>query len=540
MKIALLDFDGLWKRNWQAAAQDALSYARSNTVNHVREFSRDFDRLIVCIDSPVNYRKLFDPPREVDGVMYGYKAQRPKREPQELGERERCIAELAEEFRVAGQEGYEGDDVCAYLCFAWHDEHEITIIAQDKDLLQCLLRPTTGARHLDGSEVVGADVKGIMGVHPPFVAHALALSNDRSDNIRGLPKVGKQRAAWLLNDVLGPESGWKPSCSVCGHYIDGEPGDEHNDCPYDESGAPGPGVLTRPAPIDELFRIAHQETTRLNGQKAIREAMLAPGAEDRVANNLVLTQLPLSWHPTDGAALGLSTIALLEPVQVNRRAPTLIPPPPEPVEGEAVPPTPRSAQAPARSSQPRQGRPREQQRQMVHRPAMPPDMGLEPTGMDQVEWLANKATEARCFPNLRNEAQMVMVILAGKVRGLDTMTALMSVHIVEGRITWPARLIIGWAKNHPECEYFYQEHSDAERATFVTKRRSSPKPERLTWTIEDAKRAGLVKDRSNWGRRPAVMLRKQCAVELAREVYPEAMTGVYASEELDAYYEGAA
>lgn len=96
-----------------------------------------------------------------------------------------------------------------------------------------------------------------------------------------------------------------------------------------------------------------------------------------------------------------------------------------------------------------------------------------------------------------------------------------------------AHLIIARAKADPKCEYFYCEETTSTRATYVTKSRDNPKETRLTYTIEDARRAELVKPKSNWEKRPAEMLRKTAGVQLARLEYPGTSIGVYAVDELE-------
>jgi hypothetical protein len=110
-----------------------------------------------------------------------------------------------------------------------------------------------------------------------------------------------------------------------------------------------------------------------------------------------------------------------------------------------------------------------------------------------------------------------------------------------------AHLIVARAKKHPDCEYFTMVESTDTSCTYETKNRTSAQPSRLTYTIEQAKQAGLCPEeirtrsvakpgekdsRGNWEKRPAEMLRKTCAVQLVRVEFPDAAMGIYCEEEL--------
>ena len=54
-----------------------------------------------------------------------------------------------------------------------------------------------------------------------------------------------------------------------------------------------------------------------------------------------------------------------------------------------------------------------------------------------------------------------------------------------------------------------------------------------SFSMEDAKRAGLVRSGSAWDKTPAAMLRARCISETLRAIAPEIVQGVYVPEELD-------
>ena len=54
-----------------------------------------------------------------------------------------------------------------------------------------------------------------------------------------------------------------------------------------------------------------------------------------------------------------------------------------------------------------------------------------------------------------------------------------------------------------------------------------------SFSMEDAKRAGLVRAGSAWDKTPAAMLRERCISETLRAIAPEIVQGVYVPEEID-------
>ena len=54
-----------------------------------------------------------------------------------------------------------------------------------------------------------------------------------------------------------------------------------------------------------------------------------------------------------------------------------------------------------------------------------------------------------------------------------------------------------------------------------------------SFSMEDAKRAGLVRTGSAWDKTPAAMLRARCVSETLRAIAPEIVQGVYVPEEID-------
>jgi hypothetical protein len=96
-----------------------------------------------------------------------------------------------------------------------------------------------------------------------------------------------------------------------------------------------------------------------------------------------------------------------------------------------------------------------------------------------------------------------------------------------------ADLMVAVVRRSGLCESWRTVESTAERCTITTRRRGESVDATRTWTMADAKRAQIT-GKSIWTAYPATMLRHRCAADLAREVYPDVLMGLYDPEELGA------
>lgn len=158
---------------------------------------------------------------------------------------------------------------------------------------------------------------------------------------------------------------------------------------------------------------------------------------------------------------------------------------------------------------------------------------IKPTTVEEARTLAVLLAESAMLqPSLRNRpADVFAIVLSGMELGLGPMQSLRSISIIQGRPSMNADLLAGLAKNNPKCKYFRLVESTEERATYETHREGSPEPERLTFTLADAKALGLA-EKDNWKKQPKAMLRARASAALARAVYQDSVLGLYSREEL--------
>jgi|GEM_PF-6591239 len=156
-----------------------------------------------------------------------------------------------------------------------------------------------------------------------------------------------------------------------------------------------------------------------------------------------------------------------------------------------------------------------------------------PTSTDAAIKLAKYVSESGLAPRALNTPQKVFTAMAfGAELGMTPMQSLSNIHVVEGKPGLSADMLIALVRQSGAAAYFREIESTTERCTFATARADDPDHEvRRTWTMEDARRAGLT-GKANWKSYPRPMLRARAGAELARAVYPEVCAGVYVPEEL--------
>lgn len=159
-------------------------------------------------------------------------------------------------------------------------------------------------------------------------------------------------------------------------------------------------------------------------------------------------------------------------------------------------------------------------------------VGLDLDLFERAEQIAVRLSKSSLLPSAvrGNPADLAVIMITGHELGLSPMQALRGLHVVEGRPVLSADLIVGLVKKHPACKYFRLVESTDERATYETLREGDPEPTRITWTIQQAAKAGLT-GRQNWRAHPAAMLRARASAALARAVYPDVAMGIYDPDE---------
>jgi 5'-3' exonuclease len=488
-RLILIDLSGLFWASWHATADQEISAAFERTVSKVHALRQGFDLCAVCCDAPPYKRKE---------LSADYKAQRDAPPPQALEQFERVKTRLdADGLLLWSAKGYEADDVIATaVAYASTEGLFTTIASSDKDLYSLIDDRFCALMTLNSGQVMNeAACREKFGVAPLLMPELLALTGDTSDNVPGVPGVGPKNAAKLL-EKYGPTA------------------------------------------EDVIAQTANIDSDRMRG------LIMTHTESIRLARRLVQlsNDVPIDWDalyaerqpkPLSGKAQEWTDADFTED---------------EPVSAEAA----KEQQEPEPKSDPRQPPPEDAIGDPVRPKSLaiiraPADwsLALEPPSARDAFIVARKLHESRLFGNFGSAEAIFAIIIRGRALGLDAGTALASFHVVEGKPTMHAGLIIGLVLKSGKAEYFDLVETSSATATWATKRKGARHETKLTWTIEDAFNAGLVERAgqgyrgvsrsgkpSNWDKYRRTMLRWRAGVELARAVYPDVTMGLYTPDEV--------
>ena len=481
--VLLIDLSGIFWACWHVSSSKPVSYAHDDTVAAVRRLRGDRRYVIIACDSSTSFRKDTYPL---------YKAQRPAKDQAVIDQLRRTCETLAKDgLPLWMADTFEADDVIATATQeALKRGHTVTIASSDKDLM-ALVAP--GVRQSTKTEML--DEEGVFakwGVFPKQIPCLLALVGDKSDNIPGTPGVGEKTAAALLGKFATLDR----LVEAC------------RNAPASVVGLPiGTSNRTVGEKIVQAIA-AHGEFDIAKKLIALRTDVPLPPFES-------IYEEPKTQELNEGATQMAETIDDGDPEidDASAQAEERKPPQPAPSQGAL---TVVQEAAPVRVTF---------------------ETALEPTTAGGAYKLAKGLAESRLYTRFPNAEAIWAIIIRGREMGLGALTALDSFHVVEGRPVCHAHLIIARAKADPACEYFQMIESDNSKATYETKHRDDPKPTRLTYTIQQASEAGLLRESRSgkptpWQTRKDEMLRKTCAVQLARIVFPAAAMGLYSLEEI--------
>lgn len=102
-------------------------------------------------------------------------------------------------IQTLSRAGYEADDIIYTLAAnAREKKQSVCVISGDKDLVQCIDKHDTYWNFANKLTLDIHDIEKRFGVKPSQFADLLALSGDKSDNIKGVPGIGSATAAKLL------------------------------------------------------------------------------------------------------------------------------------------------------------------------------------------------------------------------------------------------------------------------------------------------------------------------------------------------------
>lgn len=159
--------------------------------------------------------------------------------------------------------------------------------------------------------------------------------------------------------------------------------------------------------------------------------------------------------------------------------------------------------------------------------------GIAPSTFDGVWNMAERLATAKGFvpaDMYKNPGAIAACILTGLELGLGPMQSLRSIHVIEGRPTLSADLMLSIALRGGVKHVWVNTNNDE---AHVELRRPGHEPFRYSFTVGDAERANLM-GKANWRKYTAAMLRARCISAALRAYCPDVIgAGVYVEGEIE-------
>ena len=153
--------------------------------------------------------------------------------------------------------------------------------------------------------------------------------------------------------------------------------------------------------------------------------------------------------------------------------------------------------------------------------------------IQDMQTMAKTVVQSRMF-GVDNEHQAMSLMLLCQAQGLHPMIAVQKYHIIQGRPAMKSEaMLAAFQKAGGKVRWIERTETIAE-AEFS---HSSGGTLKVRWTIDQAKKAGLIKESGSWVKFPRAMLSARVISEGIRAVLPSIVEGVYTPEEIQDFSE---
>jgi hypothetical protein len=149
--------------------------------------------------------------------------------------------------------------------------------------------------------------------------------------------------------------------------------------------------------------------------------------------------------------------------------------------------------------------------------------------------LARELSKANMVPaNFKRPEDCLFALMMGSEMGLKPIYSLNNIAVINGKPSLMSDALLAVCKANPE--YGGMTISETPDSCTVTMKRNYSSgiqdTRTVTFTLADARRAGLVKPGSNWEKYPARMLKARAQAFTCRDLFNDVLAGIYTPEEI--------
>ncbi len=133
---------------------------------------------------------------------------------------------------------------------------------------------------------------------------------------------------------------------------------------------------------------------------------------------------------------------------------------------------------------------------------------------------AKNAADSQMYRNVGKESGIMMIMLAAREYNIGPAQALNGgLHIIEGKVELSARVMSALIRRSKHTLRIVE--STDTKCTIYGKRKDTDEEHTVTFTIDMAQKAGLIKDKGGWKRTPEDMLFARALSRLARQLFSD-------------------
>jgi hypothetical protein len=162
------------------------------------------------------------------------------------------------------------------------------------------------------------------------------------------------------------------------------------------------------------------------------------------------------------------------------------------------------------------------------------DHGIQLRSMDEIGRFCKAVAASRLAPKGLDTPEALMVAICyGLEIGLAPMQSIQSVAVINGRPTLWGDAVPALIMSKPD--FVDMEETVDPQKCICTVTRKGRVPVTRSFSVEDAKKAGLWGKAGPWQQYPTRMLQMRCRSWAIRDAYPDALKGVQIREEVQDY-----
>lgn len=156
---------------------------------------------------------------------------------------------------------------------------------------------------------------------------------------------------------------------------------------------------------------------------------------------------------------------------------------------------------------------------------------LDHVGWNLIHGMCDTIHKSRMVSGVSSPEAAAFVLLRAYEMGFPLSSCGDNFQVVQGKVALTSQGMLALIHSRPDLVKMEINESTDERCT-VTMTRSNGFAFTITYTLEDAKRANLIKPNGAWETYPSNMLRWRAISTCARIVVPDLLAGLYLASEL--------